>query len=74
MIVKPNCFQKVLGYIFLPKEMYKKYKIDGFEYNKIKENSDFLFEINGLINGEFVYFKTDSKKVVKKIIELMDDD
>lgn len=38
-----------------------------------KYKNDFLFEINGLIDGEFVYFKTDSKKIVKKIIELMDE-
>ena len=35
--------------------------------------SDFLYEINGLIDGEFIYFKTDSKKVVNKLLELMDD-
>ena len=38
-----------------------------------KYENDFLFEINGLIDGEFVYFKTDSKKIVKKIIALMDE-
>lgn len=35
--------------------------------------SNFLYEINGLIDGEFIYFKTDSKNIVKKLLELMDD-
>ena len=37
-----------------------------------KNNSKFLFQVNGLIKGEFICFETDSKKVVKQIIELMD--
>ena len=36
--------------------------------------NDFLFEINGLIEGEFIYFKTDSKKIVNKLVEMMDND
>lgn len=36
-------------------------------------NPNFLYEINGLIDGEFIYFKTDSKNIVKKLLELMDD-
>ena len=37
-----------------------------------KNNSKFLFQVNGLIEGEFICFETDSKKVVNKLIELMD--
>lgn len=36
--------------------------------------NDFLFEINGLIDGEFIYFKTDSKKIVNKLVEMMDNE
>jgi hypothetical protein len=38
-----------------------------------EEKNDFFFEINGLIDEEFIYFKTDSKKIVQKIVEMMDD-
>lgn len=39
-----------------------------------KYENDFLFEINGLIDGEFIYFKTDSKKIVNKLVEMMDNE
>ncbi len=44
-----------------------KYKI-----SKSYKNDEFLFELDGLINEEYVKIQTDSKKVLYEIIKLMD--
>jgi len=32
----------------------------------------FLYEVSGLMEGEFIFFQTDSKKIANKLINLMD--
>lgn len=39
----------------------------------MEEEKQFLYHLDGLIEGEYVFIKTDSKKVIQKITELMDE-
>jgi len=38
----------------------------------VAEDNNFLFHIDGLIDGNYVKIETDSKRVLLKVIELMD--
>ena len=35
-------------------------------------NNEFLFELNGLIDGEFFHVETDSRNVITSLIKIMD--
>ena len=50
----------------------KKFRINGVCRECEIERDEFLFSLDGLIDGQYFRIETDSKKVIEKIVKLMD--